>query len=307
MTFRSGKCFISDDANSTASISANRLRDPYILESQYTLTSESSENDSSISARTIPSDTTTALQSNAETSFHKERKKQLQTTKMTADLTPAPTIAARLCHLKLALLHHAAMWSLIDVLNNLNNAMCDVSFQGKHKRKCIRTKLKRATALFKIVQSHTCSRIAVPTKRGHLQYIIFVNDYTWWTTVYNLYHKKKATCIAAYQDYQAKVDRRWYNIKCHRCHGGWGECDNQLFQELLATCGTALEFCPPYGQHRNEVVERLICSMIEWTNAMIEDSQAPLEFGGKAVNTAVYLPHRMPDKGLTRRDHRNAF
>jgi len=198
MTFWSGKCFISDDANSTASISANCLRDRYILELQYTLTSKSSENDSSINATTIASDTTTALQSKAKTFFHKKRKKQLQAHKMTADLTPAPTIAARLWHRRLALLHPVAMSFLIDVLNNLDNAMCNVCLQAMHKLKCIRTKVKRATAPFRIVHSDTCSPIAVPTKRSHHQYIILVDDYIWWTTVYYLYHKKKATCIAAY-------------------------------------------------------------------------------------------------------------
>jgi len=40
---------------------------------------------------------------------------------------------------------------------------------------------------------------------------------------------------------------------------------------------------------------------------MILDSQAPLEFWGEAVNTAVYLHQRMPNEGLTRRDDRDGF
>jgi len=40
---------------------------------------------------------------------------------------------------------------------------------------------------------------------------------------------------------------------------------------------------------------------------MILESQAPLEFWGEAVKTAVYLHQRMPKKGLTRRDDRDVF
>jgi len=99
MTFRSGKCFISTDTNSTASIiiTANHIGDLYILQSPYVLTSKTSQNDPTITTKTIPSNTTTAFQSKAITS-HRERKKQSQTTKMTSDLTPASTITAGLWH-----------------------------------------------------------------------------------------------------------------------------------------------------------------------------------------------------------------
>jgi hypothetical protein len=36
------------------------------------------------------------------------------------------------------------------------------------------------------------------------------------------------------------------------------------------------------------------------------DSQAPLVFWGEAVNTAVYLHQRTPNKGLTNGDDRDA-
>jgi len=114
-----------------------------------------------------------------------------------------------------------------------------------------------------------------------LHYILFFDDYTRWTTVYLLPDKKQETCIAAYQHYQAKVDARGYNIKRFRCDNGRGEYDNRLFRMLLATRGTALEFCPPYAHHKNGVAEGMICTITEKARAMILDSQAPLEFWGK--------------------------
>jgi hypothetical protein len=94
-TFQRGKCFISADTSSTASITANRVGDLYILQSLYALASEA-----------ISTDAKVAFQSKATTFSRKDgkRKKQLQTTKTTSDLTPAFTIAAGLWHQRLA--HH---------------------------------------------------------------------------------------------------------------------------------------------------------------------------------------------------------
>jgi hypothetical protein len=147
----------------------------------------------------------------------------------------------------------------------------------------------------------------LPTKGGHVHHILFVDDYTRWTTVYLLPDKKPGTCIAAYQHYQAKVDVRGYNIKCFRCDNGRGEFDNRLLQMLLASHGTALEFCLPYAHHKNAIPERVIRTITEKARAMLLDSQAPLEFWGEAIKTGVYLHQRMPNKGLTKRDDRDGY
>jgi len=121
MTFRSGKCFISTDINSTTSIiTAKRFRYLYILQSPNALASEG------ISAKVV-------LMSKATTSSRKEGKKttQSQPTEMTSGLTPASTITARLWHRWSAHLDPAAKRSWIDGLNNLDETMCDVCFISK--------------------------------------------------------------------------------------------------------------------------------------------------------------------------------
>jgi hypothetical protein len=133
------------------------------------------------------------------------------------NLTLSSTVTARLWQQRFAHLHPAVTLSLIDGLNNLDKAtkICDLCLQAKHKQKFIRTMVKRATTPFEHVHSDTCGAFSVPTKGGHLHYIIFVDDYMRWTTVYLLPDKMKESCIAAYQLYQAMVDIRGYNIK--RC------------------------------------------------------------------------------------------
>jgi hypothetical protein len=60
--------------------------------------------------------------------------------------------------------------------------------------------------------------ILITDQKGHLHYILSINDYTRWTMVYQLPEKMKETCIAAYQHYPAKGDiyRTGYKIERFR-------------------------------------------------------------------------------------------
>jgi hypothetical protein len=51
----------------------------------------------------------------------------------------------------------------------------------------------------------------------------------------------------------------------------------------------------------------MIHLITEKQRAMILDSQAPLEFWGKAINTTVYLHQRLPNKGLTKRNNCDGY
>jgi len=50
----------------------------------------------------------------------------------------------------------------------------------------------------------------------------------------------------------------------------------------------------------------MICTVTEKARAMI-DSQAPIQFWGEAVNTAVYLHQRSLNEGLKRKNYRNGY
>jgi len=97
-----------------------------------------------------------------------------------------------------------------------------------------------------------------------------------------------------------------YEIKRFRCDNGRGEYDNNTFRYVLAARGTTYEPCPPYTHHKNGVAERMIHTITEKACAMMIDSQAPIQFWGEAVNTAVYFHQRSPNEGLKRSD-RNGY
>ena len=138
--------------------------------------------------------------------------------------------------------------------------------------------------------------------------MLFIDDYTRWTDVWLLPNKKAETCTSAYQSFQKRIETIGdYRIRHFRCDNGRGEYDNKLFRMLLAASGTSFEPCPPHAHHKNGVAERMIGVITEKARAMMIDSQAPLEFWGEAVGTAVYLHRLSPNEGLTKRDDRDGY
>jgi len=88
-----------------------------------------------------------------------------------------------------------------------------------------------------------------------------------------------------------------YKIKRFRCDNGRGEYNNNTIRYVFAAQGTTYEPCAAYAHQKNGVAERIIRTITENTRAMKIDSQAPIQFWGEAVNTAVYLHQRSPNEG----------
>jgi len=196
---------------------------------------------------------------------------------------------SRLWYRCLAHIHPTALRSPIDGYTK-DHSMCTACIQAKHKQKIIKVKTKRTTKPFELVHSDVCGLFSTPTSAGHRYYIIFIDDYTRYTSVCVLPDKKSKKCTSAYQSFQAPVDSMGYEVKRFRCDNGRGEYDNNnTFRLVHAARGTTYEPCPPYAHHKNRVAEHMIQTITEKAQSMMIDSQAPLVFWREAVNTAVYL------------------
>jgi len=180
--------------------------------------------------------------------------------------------------------------------------MCTVCIQAKLKQRFIQVPVKRTTKPFQLVHSDVCSPFSTLTFGDNRYYILFIDDYTRYTSVWLLPNKQAETCTSAYQSFQAPVDSLGYEIKRFRCDNGQGEYDNKTFRYVLMARGTTHEPCPPYAHHKNGVAERMIRTITENAQVMMIDSQAPVQFWGGAVNTTVYLHQRSPNEGLKRND-----
>jgi len=199
-----------------------------------------------------------------------------------------------------------AIKSLVKGYTN-DDSMCTVCIQAKHIQKSIKVPVKRTTKPLELVHSDVCGPFSTPTLGDNRYYILFIDDYTRYTSVWLLPIKKAKTCTSTYQSFQARVDSMGYEIERFRCDNGLGEYDNKTFRYVLAARGTTYEPCPPYARHKIGVAERIIRTITEKARAMIIDSQVPVQFWGEAVNTAVYLHQRSPNEGLKRKNDRDGY
>ena len=107
--------------------------------------------------------------------------------------------------------------------------MCTACVQAKHKQKSIKVKTKRTTKPFRLVHSDVCGPFSTPTSAGHHYYILFIDDYTSYTSVWVLPDTESKTSSSAYQSFQAGVDSMGYEVEQFRCDSGRGEYDNKTF------------------------------------------------------------------------------
>ena len=121
-----------------------------------------------------------------------------------------------------------AIKSLVKGYTN-NDYMCTVCIQAKHRQKFIKVPVKRTTKPFQLVHSDVCGPFSTLTFGDNRYYILFIDDYTRYTSVWLLPNKKAETCTSAYQSFQPRVDAMGYVIKQFRCDNGQQEYDNKNF------------------------------------------------------------------------------
>jgi len=125
-------------------------------------------------------------------------------------------------------------------------------------QKIIKVKTKRTTKPFELVHLDVCGPFSTPTSAGHHYYILSIDDYTRYTSVWILPGTMSKPCTSAYQSVQARVDSMGYEVKQFQCDNGRGEYGNKTFRLVLAACGTTYRPCLPYPHHMNGVAERMV-------------------------------------------------
>jgi len=219
---------------------------------------------------------------------------------------PLPISESRLRHRQLAHINPTALRSQIDG-SITDDSMCTACIQAKHKQKIIKVKTKGTTKTFELVHSDVCGSVSTPTTTGHRYYILFIDDYTCYTSAWVLPDNKSKTCTSACQSFQAQVDSMGHQVKRFQCDNGRGEYQNNTFRQVLPARGTPYEPCPPYAHGENGVAECMIQTVTEKARSMMIDSQAPPVFWGEVVNTTVYLHQRTPNERLTKRGDRDGY
>jgi len=136
-----------------------------------------------------------------------------------------------------------------------DDSRCTVCIQTTHKQRLFKVPVKRNTKPFELVHSDVCGPFSTVTLGDNGKYILFIDDYTRYTSVWLLPNKKAKPCTFTYQSFQARVDSMRYEMKRFRHDNGRGEYDSKTFRYVLAACGTTYETCRAYAHHKNGVAK----------------------------------------------------
>ena len=126
---------------------------------------------------------------------------------------PASSILkSRLWHQRLAHLNSTAIKFILKGYTH-HDSMCTVCMQAKHKQRFIKVPGKGTTKPFELVHSDVCGPFSTPTFGDNRYYILFIEDYTWYTFVWLLRNKNAETCTSTSQSFQARLYSMGYEIK----------------------------------------------------------------------------------------------
>jgi len=195
-TFGRGKCSISSPS---ITITCNRVKDLHIISRATALTSSvpsmstKSTSRQKKRKRTSITHSTEPTTSPLLTASPSAASTVTQSPPTTESPKPLTISESRLWHRRLAHIHPTALRSLI-VGYTKDDAMCTACIQAEHKQKIVRVKTKHTTKPFELIHSDVCGPFSTPTSAGHRYYILFINDYTRYTSVWVLPDKKSNTC-----------------------------------------------------------------------------------------------------------------
>jgi len=149
---------------------------------------------------------------------------------------------------------------------------CTACLTGKMTRIPFCGSTHRTKAPFELVHSDLCGPMQTQSLGGCRYFILFINDFTQYRSIYFLKSKKEA---AGYlQNYKAAVEKFFsaketgFKIKAIRTDGG-GEYSSGEFQRELKRSGIKWQVTVPYTLQMNEVSENSNRVLVERANTLI--------------------------------------
>ena len=133
--------------------------------------------------------------------------------------------------------------------------------------------------------------------------MLFVDDYTKFTTVYFL--KSKDEAASQFQHFKAAVENffcdKGYQIKAIRTDGG-GEYSSGEFQRELKNSGIEWQVTVPYTPQEDGVAENSNRVLVGRANALVQHADASKNYWAEALLTTVYLKNILLTKGTHGKD-----
>uniref|UniRef100_A0A2N9FXX4 Integrase catalytic domain-containing protein n=1 Tax=Fagus sylvatica TaxID=28930 RepID=A0A2N9FXX4_FAGSY len=200
----------------------------------------------------------------------------------------------RLGHPSFGYLRHL-LPSLFSRLQNVD-FKCDTCIKAKSQRVSYPVSLNKTDIPFALIHSDVWGPSPIITSSGHRWFVIFVDDCTRMTWLYQLKTKDEVSTV--FQAFHAMVQTQFSSkIQILRSDNG-GEYINQRLQAYFQQHGLLHETSCSQTPQQNGVAERKNRHILETARALLLGAMVPSCHWGDAVATAVYLINRMPSKIL---------
>ena len=193
-----------------------------------------------------------------------------------------------------------------DKVKQLANDHPEMVIDGNHTNptcvSCVAAKLTRTpnsspatrttTAPLQLIHTDLAGPMKTASLGGARYYLLFIDDYSRYTTVYILCQKSET--FSKFQEYKALVENYHdKKIKALRSDNG-GEYTSHQFAKFLCDSGITHEKTAPYSTEQNGVSERANRTLVGRVKAMILDGKTEDRLWAEAMHTAVYLTNRSP-------------
>lgn len=182
------------------------------------------------------------------------------------------------------------------VLDSTPDHLCVPCTQAKAHRNPFPSSKSQAPHVGYLVHTDVCY-IGIPTITGDFtMFILFIDDYSRYTTVFLL--RTKADAADAFIQYEKKMfNMTTRHISILRSDGGT-EFFRHSLRDYCSEHGITHQSSTPYTPQHNGRAERPNRTVVEGASAMLLDSKLPWEYWGYAVQTFVYLKNRSPHASL---------
>ena len=155
----------------------------------------------------------------------------------------------------------------------------------------------RATNFGNEIHSDVWGPLLVQTPGYKEYYVSFTDNYTQWTHLWLLVSKNEV--LHAYQDFEAWATLHFDILAFkHLWSDQGGEYLGDAFSSHLASKGTVRKLTIHDTLEYNGVSEHLNQTFLEWTHALLHQSELPKDLWGEAITHVVWLKNRMPTRTL---------
>ena len=209
-------------------------------------------------------------------------------------------------HKKLGHLSYSSMKILYPTIKIYPNKVCEVCLKAKQTRKSFNKEKLRGRSTIKLENVHTdVNEQPIVSFLGEKYFLIFVEEYTHFTTVFIMKRKSEVLIHYKYYENRMKLIMNRPGISNLYCDNG-GEYISKEFESYVKSQGTDKKNTIRSTPELNGIAERMGRTIMDRTRALLFEAGLPDTFWNFAVMTATYIINRSPTSALPNNKTRDA-